>query len=1384
MSDFTPQQGAAISARGNLLVVAGAGTGKTHTLVARCLRFVIEERASLENILMVTFTEAAAAEMRARIREELHTLQATNAGDEHLAQQLALLDTARICTLHGFCLQLAREHFHELGLDPQFSVLDEQQTRPLMREVLDELFEQSYSSGDDNARAIQTLVREVGRGADGRIRTLVLKLHAYSQALPDPARWLDEQQARFEQTQPDEWRRWFLDAVNAWRSESLDLVATSANAAPAVKLCLAALQELPALPDFAAAARILRGMQAADVDANWPLGTRGTVRKPLRDIFGGAEFLAALLPDEQGNDPLAQDWAWARQHMAALVSLTRDFTARFAAAKREMAGVDFADLEQCALRLLRESSIAKEWRARLTQVLVDEYQDINAAQDAIINALSGDRNRFMVGDVKQSIYRFRLANPKIFQSYKVAWNLPPLSRPSATLFATGGENSPKAPRIEPPNPGAPPLPSLSPAPSGGEGGLWPGEGEVRGEGGMRGQRARGGHGESGTTISGRVVSLTENFRSHEALLKFVNLLFAALMREEIGGVAYEPLEFGTPAERAALQARPADPPCVELHLVARADDENGPDDTEAENDSAIVVPDLLAVEREARLVARRLRELKASGHEVWDKEQKCFRPAKWSDMAVLLRSPAGRAEAFAMEFSKAGVPLTAARDGFFASLEVSDLVNLLRLLDNPLQDVPLAAVLRSPLVGLSFDELAQVRAHNDARPFWTALARFHEVQSSEAKVQSPRSEAKNRELVGHALREKVSQFLDQYGRWRELVRQTSLSQCLEGALTETHYEALLLAGARGDERAANVRRLLDLARQFDPYQRQGLYRFLKFVEAQEEAELDSQPELSPTEDAVRLISIHKSKGLEFPVVALACLGTRFNERDLNEPVLLSECHGLCPKITPPDSQQSFPSLPFWLARRGERRELRGEELRLLYVAMTRARDTLILAGTTGRKAGIVRWQAPPSGSVSTSEVVFARSHLDWLLMWLPRAVAEKDWRNDRDGENEFLRWRIYQENDAAFADEVPKEREAATDSRNAGTNDTELVEDVKARLAWQYPFVAATTEAAKTSVSAIRRRVANEEEGEVRDIFATHPGRAAMRSRTTGETTRLSAAERGNAHHLFLQLLNLERAGSEAELKAEAQRFSQEGRMKPEQIAALDFASIASFWRSDLGRRIRSHAGCVRRELAFTARFSTRELEALTSESKLLHSHRSPEPLGIPLTRPADTRSPDGGENSPKAPCIEPLNPGAPPLPSLSPAPSGGEGGLRPGEGEVREEGWGEGARAGERKCTADLSEDFVVVQGVADLVALLPKEIWLVDFKTDEMDASEVEAKKKLYEPQLKSYALALARIYRRPVTESWLHFLAIAKTVQVATTATIQTASHTEKYEQGQLF
>jgi ATP-dependent helicase/nuclease subunit A len=1262
---LTPSQRRAVNARGNVLVMAGAGTGKTHTLIERCLHCLCSEQppASLEEILVVTFTEAAAAEMRRRLREQLEEKLRAAPEEPRWMEQIALFDTAHIGTLHGFCLKLVREHFHELGLDPQLAVLDAGEARLLAEETLNEELQEHYAGQDELAEAVQKLIQIYGGGRDQTIRQLVLRLHHYAQTRPDADGWLAEQIKNFSATKPADWQRWLLDAIADWHDEWLpvleDLGTPASGTARSTRdelravpeadapsnnekaaECLKILQKLPGEFSRKPAAAVLKEIQAASTV--WPARKKTVLLKPLEKFFADAAFFHSLAPVENGRDPLAEDWDWVRGPMSALVRLTQNFSARFAARKRDDGVLDFHDLEQFALKLLwnfganQPTSVAGRWRQKIRFVFVDEYQDINAAQDKIIQALSHDSspsprpsgeragvggvellnnlppypdplllrggegegqqavpvgNRFLVGDVKQSIYRFRLADPKIFRDYAQSWR---------------GNN-------------------------------------------------------------GQTISLAENFRSREGLLNFVNSVFEPLMREEIGGVRYDAearLQFGAPDRRAELSAAGDSSPRAELLLRFKKGRNDAETDAESSNDD---LADLQETEKEARLLALRLKQLEAGKHEIWDAEKRRFRPAGWRDMAVLLRAPSGKTEIYAKEFGRAGVPLVVERGGFYDSNEIMDLLSLLQLLDNPLQDVPAIAVLRSPLAGLSLDELAQIRLTAKGVHFWTALNR---TQNAECGM-------RNETL------QKIKGFLERFRRWRQLARQASLSQCLESLLAETHYAEWLLARPRGAQRRANVERFLGLAQKFDQFQRQGLFRFLKFIEAQREAEVEPEVAAVADENAVRLMSIHQSKGLEFPIVAVADLAKPFNTQDLRGEIIFDETFGLCPRIQPPHTGRRYPSLPHWLAQQHQRREQWGEELRLLYVALTRARDTLILIAAITERKWESLWTKP--GAVTTQAVVAAKSYADWLGLWFAQYANDAD---TTQGELPHLRWRIADDAELrddslcrSRGDEVQTKNQSETPHVVSYKNTIELdaatAERLHAILSWKYPFAAATQRPAKSSVTALRRQAAGELDDEAEQIF---PARNFAPAARRNSRTKLSAADAGTAHHKFLQQVALDNANDIAALKLETNRLEQEKVLSADERAALALEDIAAFWNSEPGRKIRAQAANVRRELAFTARFSPAELAAIT--------------------------------------------------------------GLKSAPG---------------------LEDEFVVVQGVADLVVLLPEEIWLVDFKTDEIRRNELPDKIKAYTPQLKLYAQALEKIYARPVTACWLHFLSARKTVNV---------------------
>jgi len=1075
--NFSPNQQLAIDQPGNLLVLAGAGSGKTRTLVQRCLNAVLrpEQDVGIDEMLVVTYTISAAAELRQRVREGLLETLSNPAHREYapwIEKQLALIESAHISTLHSFCLHLIREHFHELQLDPAVAVLREEQVRFLMEQTLDAVLNPHFEESRDGFD-VHELIETYGGGDDQAIRQFILRVHNYSQTLANPEQWLAAQRSRFEDGGNFMWDKLLAEAFADWCGTWLDeLESAPVDAARQFAARMRHFQHPVARTEIASFTA-----HAAASREDWPRGT-AEYRKRLEKFYDDAEFLQSVAMADPKGDPLIEDWEWARPHMQTLLRLTSEFSVAYARAKREQGALDFHDLEQFALELLLgpkragPTPLAEQWRRRLRFVLVDECQDINASQEAILRAVARDRdesNLFLVGDVKQSIFRFRLAEPSILQNYRSSW-----------------QSNPKL---------------------------------------------------------GRVIPLAENFRSSQILLDFINQLFIGLMRSSIGGVEYDKdaeLKFGD-TERLEIPG-----PCVELHL--RVTDKVQEEDEEADNSTDIEI--------EARLVAKRLRELHDAKHEIWDSQRKALREMDWRDVAVLLRSPRGRADIYAQEFAAAGIPLQVQRGGLFDSIEVSDALSLLQILDNPLRDVPLLAVLRSPLVGLSLDELAVIRLAKTHALFWRALELW--------RSGNPRAE-------DEATWQKVDLFLQRFRRWR-MRRQWALSERLEEMLAETHYWEWLLTQPRASQREANLRRFIRLAQQFDPFQRQGLQRFLSFVEAQREAKVDSEATAFDGTDAVRLMSIHASKGLEFTVVVMADMGKPFNFRDLYDRVLLDRQLGLCPQIKPPGTGSFYPSLLSWLSSKRERRELAGEEMRLLYVAMTRARDTLLLVGTATRKQA-ERWV---DSELTTRRIAAATKYLDWVGPVCSRQTADRDWLNHPEGRAPLFRWKIY----------GPVERRSTAAVKQAVRSPMPAPAEIARiidRIEWRYPWLAATREAAKLSVSELRKR--GEQDAESGLPFR----RTFVRPRRNRH--QLSAAEIGTLNHLFLQMLDLRQLGTVEQLRAQADALVTRRVLTNQEIAVLDWKAILNFWHSELGRRIAAVPDAVHREIPFTARFSRKELE-------------------------------------------------------------------------------------------------------------------------------------------------------------------------------------------------
>ncbi|MBU6402981.1 MAG: UvrD-helicase domain-containing protein, partial [Verrucomicrobia bacterium] len=428
--DLTSAQREAIAARGNVLVNASAGTGKTRTLVERCLARVLDPAAPvpLERMLVVTFTEAAATELRLRLRQGLEQVADAHPDIRWPSEQLAALDTAAVGTLHGFCLRLVRQHFDALGLDPQLAVLERVQAELLMAATLEAIFQQHYRGTTPADAAVQELIQTYGRGRDQPIRDWVRRLHEYTQSRPDAQAWLQRGLQLCRPSLPQQWEDWLRGGIDSWLQAGRELLRRQPTENTTAQAFLDRLSPLATHWTRDQATAVLADVRA--LDQAWPRGHKQSRRPPLARWLEEAAFWHSLAPRSDGGDPLAEDWAWMRPHVGALLELTREFGSSYAQAKRDQGALDFHDLEQFALQLLsdsaadRPSSIAEEWRQHFQLLFVDEYQDINAAQDRILELLSRagpQANRFLVGDVKQSIYRFRLADPRIFRRYQRAW---------------------------------------------------------------------------------------------------------------------------------------------------------------------------------------------------------------------------------------------------------------------------------------------------------------------------------------------------------------------------------------------------------------------------------------------------------------------------------------------------------------------------------------------------------------------------------------------------------------------------------------------------------------------------------------------------------------------------------------------------------------------------------------------------------------------------------------------------------------------------------------------------------------------------------------------------------------------------------------------------
>ncbi|WP_223067146.1 helicase-exonuclease AddAB subunit AddA [Paenibacillus caui] len=1327
---------------GNMLVAAAAGSGKTAVLVERIIRKITDRnhKIGIEHLLVATFTKAAAAEMRQRIREALERQLEQNESDEHVQRQLAMLGRASITTLHSFCMEVIQRYYTMIPLDPGFRIASEHEAQLLRQEVMEELFEEKYGQeGGTDSSFIRLVEWFSGERSDDAMLRLVHRLYDFSRSHPWPDFWLRSMAASFadasEETLKDSlWIQSIiqdtlltLDGILNVLSQGKALSLSPGGPAPYAVTLEEDLEVVLRLKEAVEKGpwSSLHGVfQSASFGKLKPVrkdqtdpalqdrvkSLREEAKKSLGDLrqqlFGRTadEFVAEL----REASPL----------MSELSELVIEFGERYKLAKTAKGWLDFADLEHYCLQILLHpnstplqilpSDAALEYQAQYEEVLLDEYQDTNTVQETIVQLISRPfpGNRFMVGDVKQSIYRFRLAEPGLFLA------------------------------------------------------------KYRGYG-------------DDFTGEGLRIDLARNFRSRREVVGAVNMLFRQIMNASVAEIDYDEraeLVYGDlfpKGEKGMPQYAP------ELMLIDRSAgeyDTNGSSEGVTDGDEAEAqgraeeAAELEVVRLEARAIAARIRGLLGEGGAplmVYDKSLKDSRPAAYGDIVILLRSTSAWAQVMIQELQLEGIPAVGElNQGYFQASEVEIMLSLLQIIDNPRQDIPLASVLRSPIVGLDEEQLARIRLAKTGGSFYEAMLAWHDAAALEygeepadeqlaggtrqvdvsgsGNALSGVSPASGEDNTGRELFDKLGRFLALLEQWRGQAREGELSGLIWHIFRETAYLDWVGGLAGGPQRQANLRALYDRARQYESSSgAPGLFRFLRFIDKLKETGGDfGAPAASGGEqEAVRIMTIHKSKGLEFPVVFIAGLSKMFNKQDLNAPFLMHKELGFGPKFLDDSTRVSYPTLPNLAIRRRAQMELIAEEMRILYVALTRPKDKLILVSAVKdlEKAAAGWSQSLHSKEELLPDYLLARSrcYMDWIGPALIRHASAEELRElagVSGGGHHLLPpredspdWRIavLPSRNMALAAAAGREEgllpagrgdAALRTLREAGgliqaaEEHEDIVRQVEQRLEWAYPYSSASRLAAKTSVTELKTLLITKDQPAAADAAEMASMRREKETPPEGfayklhlrrprfmEQRTMSPTERGTAYHTVMQhiqLQNREGRPPSAIVEETFSRLTELCILLPEQIAELDPASIAGFLDGPLGQLLQ-HAEWIRRELPFT--------------------------YGMPAAQA---------------------------YPHFAP--------------ELEEAG---GDFSGDPSISRELDGETVLVQGIVDCLFFVDGRQILLDYKSDRVLEHEggVDALKERYRVQLDLYATAVEQITGLPVAEKWLYFFEIGEAVRL---------------------
>lgn len=1137
---WTDEQLQAINTRGcNLLVAAAAGSGKTAVLVERIIKIVTDKNnpVDIDRLLVVTFTNAAAAEMRERIAAAITKELERNPSSTNLQKQLTLLSRANITTMHSFCLDIIKNNFHTIDLDPSFRIGDETEGTLLKSEIIDDMFEDLYDKED---KEFLNLVEAYGGSKDDRkLKDIILDLYRFSMSGPWPEKWLKDKAEDFNintifDLDNTEWVQVLKGDINMeidsfinMYHNAIDIISSTEGIESYLDVFNDELSLLINLKDslsnglteiYNSVSKIsfgrlksIRKNNVSNPEAqDFVKGIRDQVKKKINGL---KEDIFSMSPEEMLYG-IKSSYPFIKK----LSDITLEFTKRFSDKKRDKNMLDFNDLEHLALKILinyendniEPSKVALKFREFFDEILVDEYQDSNNVQESIINLVSrkntDNPNVFMVGDVKQSIYRFRQAKPELF-----------LEKYNTYSKQKGAVN--------------------------------------------------------------RVIQLYKNFRSRREIINGVNFIFKQVMSNAVGELEYtddEALNLGADfKEVKELDSYTGGP--IELHILDKNE--------KLEDIDLVDEEDIDSINLEARIVSKRINELMSDSNKdkfkVLDKETGEYRQLKYKDIVILLRATKNWAEIFLDELGLEGIPVYAdTGSGYFESIEIRTIMSLLKVIDNPLQDVPMIAVLKSPFMGFTAEELGDIRMVNKEKYFYENIIQIINEENN----------------ISLELKEKCDMVVNLINKWRDKSLYMPIDEFIWYLYMDTSYYGYVGAMPNGVLRQANLKILFQRAKQYEQTSFKGLFNFINFINKlrKSSGDMGSAKILGENEDVVRIMSIHKSKGLEFPVVFLAGSGKKFNLMDLNNSILNHDDLGFGPEYVDLEKRISYSTLPKDAIKKKIRLETLSEEMRILYVAFTRAKEKLIITGTVNNiDKTVEKWVNSASiekENIAASEVLKGKSYLDWVGMAL---CQHKDGEVLREKSSEFndivkddlSTWniKIWSKYDFTVdkkievVDEFPVDKNLFIDFK-AETVDKEI----ERRLSYKYKFNELTTLKSNFSVSDLKKN--NYEDIEQNNSENLFSEKLVIKPRFLQEERGLSGAERGTAMHFVMQKIDYDRVDSIKQIKNQLEEMFDDELLTEAEFKSINPFKILNFFKSDIGVRLLNvyrKGGVIHRELPF-----------------------------------------------------------------------------------------------------------------------------------------------------------------------------------------------------------